>query len=105
MLPLLLILLAFRTANAIDLTLRKMCGEIACEPYNYCSEQELTCRPCSNICDVKLPNAQENKCEKHCQGLYKECILNILSKFFESSFILTVWAVLIDETFTTFRYL
>lgn len=59
--------MAFRTANAIDLTLRKMCGEIACEPYNYCSEQELTCRPCSNICDVKLPNAQENKCEKHCQ--------------------------------------
>lgn len=74
MLPFLPALLMFVSADAMELTLRKPCGEIFCETYSYCSEQELLCRPCDSICDVKSPNVQTDKCEQHCQGMYRKIV-------------------------------
>lgn len=51
------------------LVLLKLCGERACEPYQYCSDG--SCTPCNKTCSPQVEGAQHNfdpqLCEKHCQ--------------------------------------
>lgn len=50
------------------LTISKECGDIICQPHNYCSQIDHTCRPCQVACDPTLGNYDKGVCEKDCQG-------------------------------------